>query len=555
MKQVFIKRIIPPLVTLAAGAGYFYLFYPPINPRASGFWGMLLFMALVFIVSFCFARIRGGLAKIKESGKKVTVTVKKPRKSLSKKTVRITLIVIGIAAVALTAALMSSTRLVSASRYQMQLPVTDGNFALDIAEVPISQVPVVDRDTAERLGQRKIGEVVELVSQFNVSSFFTQINVEEVPTRVSPLEYADFFKWFGNQSDGIPYYVKIDMATQTTELVELSQGIKYSPSEYFNRKLERYLRFKYPTLMFEEFSFEIDDEGNPFWVVSCYSYTIGLLGGKDITAVLLVNAVTGEVGKYDIGEVPQWIDRVFPAELIVKQADNWGSLGGGYWNSVFGQKGVTVTTEGYNYLALNDDVWMYTGVTSVSQDESNIGFLLVNMRTKEAKFYQVNGAKEYSAMDSARGKVQEKGYSATFPILLNIGDMPTYFLSLKDDAGLVKAFAFVSVSNYQIVGVGDTIALAQQDYLRQLRSADLTGGEDTQETAEKTGRVESLGSAVLDGNTHYYIKLEGGEDVYIAPVSVSDYLPLLKAGDRVRLTYSKIAGEFGRVEDMEVISN
>ena len=448
-------------------------------------------------------------------------------------------IIVGVIIIIAATIYVTSSKLFNAKKYQSMLTVQNSEFTEDIAEIPFSKIPVVDRDTAERLGSRKIGEVVELVSQFNVSSYYTQINVKETPVRVSPLEYAGLLKWFVNRNEGIPYYVKIDMATQNTDLVELESGIKYSPSEYFSRDLMRHVRFKYPTKMFEEISFEIDDNGNPFWVLPYYDYTFGILGGKDITGVVLVDAVTGEDRNYAVKDVPSWIDRVYPAYLVLEQAHNWGTLINGYWNSVFTQKNVVVTTDGYNYLALNDDVWLYTGITSVVSDESNIGFILINMRTKECKKIDINGAEEYSAMDSAEGMIQEKGYNATFPILINIESVPSYFISLKDNAGLVKAYSFVSVENYQIVGVGDTIASAKTDYLRLLNENNIISDSALQDSdiqtelkgEEITGSIAAINTAVVNGNSVYYIQI--GEAIYKVDIKVSDRLPFLKAGDTI----------------------
>ena len=469
---------------------------------------------------------------------------------MSKK-VKITVAVIAaIVILVMLLCFFTSSKIFRASAYQQMLNVSeDCDFSKDIAELSISHIPVVDRDTAERLGSRKIGEVVDLVSQFNVSSYYSQINYKNKPFRVSPLEYADILKWLSNKEGGIPYYVSIDMATQETDLVKLDEGMKYSPSEYFARDLKRHIRFAHPTKMFENLSFEIDDNGHPYWIMSYYTYTIGIVGGKDIAGIISVDAVSGEMTDYPVNEIPQWIDLAYSSELVVEQANNWGSLKNGFINSLFVQKGVVVTTEGYNYIAVDGDVWLYTGITSVVADESNIGFILINMRTKEAKTYMINGAEEYSAMESAEGQIQEKGYTATFPILLNVADRPTYFISLKDNAGLVKAYAFVSVANYQIVGVADKISDANSEYLRMLGIED-NGSGNVGEGTEFTGEILDVATAVKDGNTLYYliIKTENGETaIYTADIRISDLLPFVKATDSVKFSADK-DGKIARIE-------
>ena len=542
-------------ITAAAAVLYFYLALPAINLRSGGFWFMIIAACAVFAYVYAyfrnpkflaemFERIGGAVSEPKKKRKPGDIVVGEFR--ISRRTKKILIAIAAILIVFMLVCAVTSARLFRATDYRELLTVeTDADFASDIAELPLGSIPVVDRDTAARLGSRKLGEVVALVSQFNVSSYYSQINYGDKPVRVSPLEYADILKWFSNKDDGIPYYVYIDMATQETRLVELDEGMRYSPSEYFGRDLTRHIRFAYPTRMIEEISFEIDDSGAPFWVVSYYDYTIGLFGGKDTAGIILVDAVSGEMTDYSIADVPRWIDRAYSAELLVSQANDWGSLKNGFWNSIFIQKDVVVTTEGYNYIAINDDVWLYTGITSVSADESNIGFILINMRTKEAKTYMINGAEEYSAMESAEGQVQEKGYSATFPILINVADRPSYFISLKDNAGLVKMYAFVSVANYQIVGVADTIDGAKKEYMRMLGET----GDDTSVTTETvSGTVQSVATAVVDGNSVYYIMLNG--NVYTAEIRISSVLPFLKEGVDVEM---RVLASSGRVESITVL--
>ena len=537
------KFVLPAIITLILGAVNYYLALPALHIKSVSFWAFILFLIVVFVVSHL---LLVGSIKIISIFRGVTPTKrfnKKEGEGFSVKKWHKTVIISVVAAIILVfgAIFVSSTPVFNASKYQKMLTVTEADFSKDIAEIPLSQIPVVDRDTATRLGSRKIGEVVELVSQFNVSSYYTQINYNQVPVRVSPLEYADFLKWFVNKQEGIPYYVKIDMATQDTELVELKKGMRYSPGEYFARDLMRHVRFSYPTKMFEHTSFEIDDSGNPYWIISYYDYTIGFLGGKDIAGIIAVNAVTGEMKDYPVSDVPQWIDAVYSADMIIEQADYWGAYKNGFFNSIFTQKNVVATTDGYNYLAINDDVWLYTGITSVVDDESNIGFILVNLRTKQAKTFAINGAEEYSAMESAEGMIQEKGYNATFPILVNIADTPSYFISLKDDAGLVKAYSFVSVSNYQIVGVADTLAGAQNEYIRLLKDSGKIN-EDTKLPTEEeiktaSGKIEKISSAVVNGNSRYYIKIAGNETAFVADISLSDKLPLIGEGETITISY------------------
>lgn len=445
---------------------------------------------------------------------------------------------IGILIILMMIASFIGIEFFNATRYRDLIRIENGDFSTDVAEISMSQIPVVDRDTATRLGSRKLGEMSELVSQFEIENDYTQINYRGVPYRVTPLSYADPIKWFYNRQKGLPAYITVNMVTQQTDLVWLENGMKYSPSEYFFRNIYRHIRFLYPTKMFETVSFEIDDEGTPYWVAPTIAYRIGWWSGKDIEGAILVNAVTGEAQYCAKDQVPQWIDQLYDSDLIINQLDDNGRFQNGYINSIFGQKNVRRTTYGYNYLALDDDVYLYTGMSSVTGDQSNIGFVLVNLRTKDTKFYTVPGATETSAMASAQGQVQHLKYTATFPLLLNVSDRPTYFVSLKDDAGLVKMYAFVDVEQYQIVGTGQTIDEARKNYRTALNLEDVEV-RDPVDTVEKTGIVDSIADVVISGNTCYYFTLKGSGTVYAAYVTADENLPFLKAGDRITFTYTE----------------
>ncbi|MEY8394191.1 CvpA family protein [Lachnospiraceae bacterium 45-P1] len=445
---------------------------------------------------------------------------------------------IGLLIIFMMIASLAGIQFFNATRYRDLILIENGDFSQDVAEINMSQIPVVDRDTATRLGSRKLGEMSELVSQFEIENDYTQINYKGSPYRVTPLSYADPIKWFYNQKKGLPAYITVNMVTQQTDLVWLENGMKYSPSEYFFRNIYRHMRFSYPTKIFETVSFEIDDSGTPYWVAPTIAYRIGWWSGKDIDGAILVNAITGESVFYEKDEVPQWIDQLYDSDLIITQLDDNGRFQNGYINSIFGQKNVRRTTYGYNYLALDDDVYLYTGMSSVTADQSNIGFVLVNLRTKATRFYTVPGATETSAMASAQGQVQHLKYSATFPLLLNISDRPTYFVSLKDDAGLVKMYAFVDVEQYQIVGTGATIDDARKNYRTALNLEDVEIGEPA-DMKEKDGTIDAVTDTVIAGNTCYYFTLKGSDTVYAAYVTIHESLPFLKSGDQITFTYTE----------------
>ena len=434
-------------------------------------------------------------------------------------------------------------KLIRAADYRELLAVETGDFASEVEEISFDQIPMLDRDSASKLGNRKLGELADMVSQFEVDDDYTQINYKDRPVRVTALRYGDWIKWFNNRQSGLPAYLIIDMVTQNVEVVRLEQGIRYTTAEHFSHNLQRHLRFNYPTYIFDAPAFEIDEDGNPYWVCPRLTNTIGLFGGTDVLGAVLVNAVTGETEYYKVGEIPNWVDHVYNADLIISQYDNHGRYIHGFINSLFGQRDVTVTTDGYNYIALNDDVYMYTGITSVVSDESNIGFILSNQRTKETRFYSVAGAEEYSAMDSARGQVQQMNYTATFPLLLNIADQPSYFMALKDAAGLVKMYAMVNVSQYQIVATGSSVADCESSYRLMLARNGLISDSDTDVKptgqGQVTGTVAEIRSAVVEGNTWYYLRLQDGSVYYAISAADDKNAVILSVGDQVTVTFAE----------------
>lgn len=448
-------------------------------------------------------------------------------------------VILGLGIVYLLGSLLSSP-IINAKKYQKLLTVKEGEFTEDIEELSFDKIPLLDKDTAEILGDRKMGSMVDMVSQFEVDSIYSQINYQDNPVRVSPLRYANLIKWFTNRSNGIPAYIRINMANQTTELVKLEEGIKYTTSEHLNRNIYRHLRFAHPTYIYGELSFEIDDRGIPYWIAPVKKFNIGLFGGETVGKVVLCNAITGDMRTYGIKDVPEWVDRAYSADLLVQLFDYYGTLKHGFFNSVLSQKDCLMTTDGYNYLALEDDVWMYTGVTSVNGDQSNVGFVLSNQRTMETKYYKVEGATEASAMSSAEGQVQNLKYRATFPLLLNISGEPTYFIALKDDAGLVKKYAMVNVQKYQIVAIGDSVSQCEENYLELLFSNGVKEVEkDTREIKKTTGKITKIAQAVIDGTSHYYIMVEGSKDIF--DVSVVDFIDVIRCeeGQTVVMEYKE----------------
>lgn len=524
------RTVLNLAVTLLVGAVYYYVCLPALNLHSQSFYVFALLLCAVYCVM---AILTSGFQG--EGPKGYFGFVKKQCK-----------IPFFLALALVLTAVVGSViglRLFRAADYRDLLTVETGDFASEVQEISFDQIPMLDRDSATKLGNRKLGELADMVSQFEVDDDYTQINYKGRPVRVTALRYGDWIKWLNNRADGLPAYLIIDMVTQNVEVVRLDNGIRYTTAEHFGRNLQRYLRFHYPTYIFDTPAFEIDEDGNPYWVCPRITNTIGLFGGTDVLGAVLVNAVTGDTSYYEVGDIPTWVDHVYNADLIISQYDDHGTYINGFINSLFGQRDVTVTTAGYNYIALNDDVYMYTGITSVVSDESNIGFILSNQRTKETRFYSVAGAEEYSAMDSARGQVQQMNYTATFPLLLNIADQPSYFMDLKDAAGLVKMYAMVNVSQYQIVATGSTVADCESNYRLMLARNGLIDQSDTEITpsgqSQVTGAIAEIRSAVVEGNTWYYLRLQDGSVYYAISAADDKNAVILSVGDQVTITFAE----------------
>ena len=532
--NAFTRTLINLGVTLLFGLGYFYFELPALNFHAEEFYVFVFLLCAVYCVC---AVLTSGFQG--EGVKGYFGFVKKQC------TIPFLVLVALIAAIIIGG--LTSWVVIRAGSYSKLLSIKDGDFASEVEEISYNQIPMLDEDSAARLGSRKLGELADMVSQFEILPSYTQINYQGRPVRVTSLAYGDLVKWFTNRSAGLPAYLIIDMVTQEAEVVRLDEGMKYTTAEHFGRYLPRHLRFHYHTYMFADPVFEINEEGEPYWVCPRMVKTIGLFGGTDIQGAVLVNAVTGESQYYE--EVPNWVDHVYDANLIMEQYDYYGMYHNGFINSIFGQRDVTHTTEGYNYIAIGDDVYMYTGVTSVTSDQSNIGFILSNQRTKETHFYSVAGATEASAQASAMSQVQQMRYVATFPLLLNIADQPTYFMSLKGEDGLVKMYAMVNVQQYNIVETGSTVAECEANYRRALADSGLISDGDAEavpsDQEEISGAIAEIRTAVLDGNSYYFLRLEGQDTFYAVNAAENPLAVILNAGDQVTIAYT--AGEGGGI--------
>ena len=439
-----------------------------------------------------------------------------------------------------------TTPILHASSYKNLIgEVTESEFTEDGSPVNVNDIRIVDEGMAMKLGEKKIGEIPAIGSVSQLGTFHIQ-SVNGELYWVAPLVHRDIIKWITNL-DGTDGYVMVSATDpQDVRLVQSLDGkpikIKYQPEAYFLQDLHRYLYLKgIVNYGMTEFTLEIDDNGRPYWVVTLYDHKVGF-SGSDAVGVAILDAQTGDLNVYDIENTPKWVDRIQPESLVINQIKDWGLYVKGFINSVFSEEGVLVPTEGASLVYGNDGKsYWYTGITSSGGDESTVGFMLVDSRTKEAKLYMQTGATETAAMTSAEGKVQEKNYEATFPVMYNIYGTPTYVCALKDKAGLVKSVAFISVEDYSVLGVGDNKKEALAAYKDALES----DGEDLKFETDKddvvlNDKIQRISADVQGGATTYYFTLQDNSKfIFKGTSKVSNELPLTNVGDNVVVTYTK----------------
>lgn len=560
-----LRVLISLLITVVLGGVAYYMMLPALNIHDSQLYLFVILLVAIFMVAF---------SLVCRANKKIE------RKEYVKKKSLVPIIIVAVIVVIMAVGYVTGITLFRANSYSQLMTINDGNFETDFDDISYDKVPRVDGPRAHTLADQQLGSLSEYKSQYVVSANSTQINYKNTPVRVAYLEYADFFKWINNTKDGLPSYMLIDLVTQKVSAIncvdEFGEGIKYSPTELFNEKLIRHLRFQYPTLLMDAPNFEIDDNMHPYWITPVLDKTIGLFGGTDVKGVIITDALNGESQYYDIEQVKtdaslNWIDVVYSESLLIEQYNYYGKLQNGFWNSIIFQNDVNITSDGSGNIAMDDDVWVYTGVTSAEADTSNFGFILCNQRTKETRYYQNAGAMEDSAQKSAKDAVQNYGYAATFPILLGIDGHPTYFMSLYGDSNTVKGYAFVSLEDKTVVGTGlldveksDAKALnsALENYIDALEEKgvtdnvdkddiivdenDLNSADDNQTQPENnasvdvqsvTGEVTDIKSSVNDGNTVYYLQIDG--KYYYIKVTDSMEVLLINTGDTVTVEFEQ----------------
>ena len=516
------------IILVLIEAIYYYFAVPSLSIYKVSFWFWLIFTLVgIFVCTLNFKAATVNLAIQKGELEEIT--------PLSKG--------IGIAIIACVVVIIIggflSSKIVNASKYAGIIQIEDGDFNEDIPPSEnVSDIALMDTDSAVIIGDRAIGSLSDVVSQYEVSENYSTIDYNGRPMKVAPLEYAGFFKYVNNKDDGIPGYVLVDPVKNEATYVELEKPIKYAVSACFKYDLHRHIQSSYPTYDFYGYFFELDNEGNPFYICPVMEPNAGLFGAKSVKGIVICDPCTGDSEYMDVADVPNWVDRVYDGDLACDQYNWYGTLSGGFINSIIGNKGCKITTDDFGYKVMGGDVWVYTGVTSVNGDQSNIGFVMMNSRTGESKYYSIAGAEEHSAMESAEGQVQNLGYEASFPSLINIDGVPTYIMVLKDNAGLVKMYAMVNVEKYNIVATGATQREALNSYRKlMVENGILTNSQTvSDELPNKTITVEEIRYINMDDQTYVYITAKDGS-VYKQNFAENETLIFIQENDKITVYY------------------
>lgn len=577
-----LKIVICILSTIIGGAIAYYFMLPAINLKAIEFYYFIavliaIYVGMTFITSKAF--------------------VKPEYIPYVKKRATVPLIIGLVFAIILGIGYIASAPLFRAKDYSAIIDVKEEDFGANEKSITtitsledFSSVPMIDKDVSLNLANKTLGDLSDWVSQFVIDEkYSTQINYQGNPYRIFPLKYGDIFKWIQNTKEGFPAYLRVNMYTQEAEAFVLSENglpnIQVSTGEYLNERLDRVLRFKFPTYMFGVPSLEIDETGHPYWVCERVDKTIGLIGGTDVIGVVLVDACDkNNITEYTMDEIRnnkeiQWIDQIYSDDLLVQQYNYYGKYNGGFINGYIGQTGVMTTTTGSSYIASGDDVWLYTGVTSVTNDDSIIGFAIINQRTKEAVFQEISGTTESGAQTSAEGIVSDKGWSATFPLLLNIDGEATYFMALKD-SNVVKSYAMVSVERVQDAvrsedDANPDLEACLRAYVSKVKSStkkvldieydavlpdaiaggdatggNASGGNKPAELLKVSGVITDIRTAVVNGNSIYYIAVDNKPVYYSISAASDDAVVILNVGDKVNISYASADGSIISAKDI-----
>lgn len=541
-----VSRVVAGIITIIFAVFLNWLCLPAWNIRSGGFWWYWIVVGIFALIAFA---IVDYLAE----------------DDIFIPTIVIFIIVAVIIVVGIIGAVASS-KMVNAVKYSNLIEIEEGNFEDEIQSVSTveeaREFPLLDVETAQKLGNRSLSEI-DKVSQFEVNGEYNLISYDEKQYRLSPLEYNSIFKALNNES--IPGYVLVDSETQESHLVQLDNEIKYAPSDIFSQDLTRLLRGKYPSYIFDKYQFDIDDNGEAYYIAPVVEPTIGFFGGKIVQSFVIINANTEECEEYAPEDLPEWIDHAYSLDYLMGLAESYYQYKGGFWNTVFSKtnvreisysyKGENVNEDddedknefaGYNSIMTKDGVQFFTCVVSVSNDESALGFILANSKTGEITYYDCAGAEESTAQLQGESLYQNYGYKSSYPLMVSVDGVPTYVISLKDKSKINKAYVMINVENYTLSASGETLEDALLQYREKvfgeegLTPEDLTGetSEEVEiETKSTAGTITELYQATQNGTTQFFFVLEGDDNLYISSISNNSRQVQMSVGSNVSIDY------------------
>ena len=448
---------------------------------------------------------------------------------------------------------LTGSTIFNAKRYSTIIEIQEGVFAEEIPNA--DSVAIMDQETARVIGSRVMGEIDD-VSQYNISGEYNMIVYQGETYRVSPLEYASEIKALDHI--GVSGYVLVNCTTQEAKLVKLDGKMMYTPSSVFSYDLTRHIRKSYPSALLGKAQFEIDEEGKPFYIVPIYKTTIGLYGGKVLDKVLVVNTIDGKIDEYSRDNIPDWIEHADSIDHLAEITSDNLKYKDGFWNSFISQKNVKTLSynyrsseggfKGYSSVRTNNGIEYFTGVTSVNADESILGFMFMNPKSGKVTMYNCVGAEESSAMESAEALVQNYGYKASYPFIVNVNGIETYLVALKDKTGTNKSYSLVNVKNYTISTQASTKEEAIMQYINIMDKIDISNSNTTSEievvNEKVTGKIIAIYNVSEEGTTYFYYTLEGHDELFVSSILNDRNQVKLKIGDTITVDGSMKDGYY-----------
>lgn len=399
-----------------------------------------------------------------------------------------------------------------------------------------TNLPLIGVPEAIKLCETEMGKKPSLSSQFEIKEeSVTSQSINGELCYVVPIEPIAFWKW--DKNVGNYGYFVVDRNNKKTTFVETSlMTTEYAP---FNSSASRiiYAFMKRENIkgLITDISPEVDDEGNFHYIATVYTKKLG--GMKKVKGVVDLNAIDKTCKFYKVDEIPEFVDRVYPEEFFEDYVKYYGSYSRGFWNSIFAQKDVQVLTNGMDVIYIDGICYYYSGLMSTKNENSTSAIIMMNSRTGEITIYNTSGISEKRAMELAEGKVQEKEYTASYPLLLKVGNEETYFLLMRDKNENLVGYAFVNYHDASFVSVNENLLLAQNEYIKACSISNNANSLENETLSNENGIISAITSEVLDGTTIYYIRLEGSNQIYSVHSSVYPEIVFTQVGDSLNISY------------------